>query len=508
MAKEIPRYLGDSQAAQVPTNAVPSASAMAAPMDAERSYIAGLGRLMGAADNFAQVFMDKIVERQTRDADVEMTKLFRDREMDIRRTKFGAQTDGLLTAEEEWSTKTAGELREKMKVPGDIFDKLWHKHTSSYLNEMGTYQIQQQTIADKQSRAAYVDTLKDGLIRTPLGDISALTSYFEQVRATYPNDSIAAEKAIDDGILVAVQSWARDNPSATISWFRQNKKDLETVVGRQTIKIDTIVQQAENRIHAEASYRNSLETLAWTREQRAQKRADNEAFNDFITDAISGEMTDAKFYDYMGNQSVSGDTRKNMYSFFQGMTKDDLSKINKAVYGDLMVSVYEDQADDVWVEKAQKAVAAGQITGSEYKTLINARDTLASKMDASIKPLLTDASKYIKNYISPSNGLLGKTNPDAENKYLKVNQALYQEVSGKTPEQVTKLLDYNNPNSFINKLIDANTSEKPDFRGAMSVPKTNWVPTIPEKGVPVISPEKAKRAGETFSEWKKRTQGK
>ena len=178
MAKEIPRYFGDPQIDQVPVGAVPSASAMAAPADAERSFITGLGRLMGAADDFAQTFMDKIVERQARDADIEMTKLFRDREMEIRKTKLGAQTDGLLNAEEEWSNKTAGELREKMKVPGYIFDKLWHKHTSSYLNEMGTYQIQQQTIADKQSRAAYVDTLKDGLIRTPLGDVDALTSYF------------------------------------------------------------------------------------------------------------------------------------------------------------------------------------------------------------------------------------------------------------------------------------------------------------------------------------------
>lgn len=243
MAKEIPRYFGNPQTDQVPVGAVPSASAMAAPADAERSFITGLGRLMGAADDFAQTFMDKIVERQARDADIEMTKLFRDREMEIRKTKLGAQTDGLLNAEEEWSNKTAGELREKMKVPGYIFDKLWHKHTSSYLNEIGTYQIQQQTIADKQSRAAYVDTLKDGLIRTPLGDVDALASYFEQVRKTYPNDSIAAEKAIDDGILVAVQSWARDNPSATIAWFRQNKKDLETVVGRQTIKIDTIISK-------------------------------------------------------------------------------------------------------------------------------------------------------------------------------------------------------------------------------------------------------------------------
>ena len=508
MAKEIPRYFGDPQIDQVPVGAVPSASAMAAPADAERSFITGLGRLMGAADNFAQTFMDKIVERQTRDADIEMTKLFRGREMEIRKTKLGAQTDGLLNAEEEWSNKTAGELREKMKVPGYIFDKLWHKHTSSYLNEIGTYQIQQQTIADKQSRAAYVDTLKDGLIRTPLGDVDALTSYFEQVRKTYPNDNIAAEKAIDDGILVAVQSWARDNPSATIAWFRQNKKDLETVVGRQTIKIDTIIQQAENRIHAEASYRNSLESVAWTREQRAQKRADNAAFNDFITDAISGEMDDAKFYDYMGNQAVSGETRKNMYSFFKGMAKDDMSKINKAVYGDLMVAVYENQADDQWVARAQKAVAAGQITGTEYKTLLNARDTIASKMDTSIKPMLTDASKYIKNFISPSNGLMGKTNPDAENKYLKVNQALYREAQGKTPEQVAKLVDFNDPGSFINKLIDANTSDKPNFRDAMSVPKTNWVPTIPEKGTPVISPDKVKRPGETFSEWKKRTQGK
>ena len=72
-------------------------------------------------------------------------------------------------------------------------------------------------------------------------------------------------------------------------------------------------------------------------------------------------MDDAKFYDYMGNQAVSGETRKNMYSFFKGMAKDDMSKINKAVYGDLMVAVYENQADDQWVARAQKAVAAGQI---------------------------------------------------------------------------------------------------------------------------------------------------
>lgn len=155
-----------------------------------------------------------------------------------------------------------------------------------------------------------------------------------------------------------------------------------------------------------------------------------------------------------------------------------------------------------------KAVAAGQITGTEYKTLLNARDTLASKMDTSIKPMLTDASKYIKNFISPSNGIMGTTNPDAENKYLKVNQALYREAQGKTPEQVAKLVDFNDPGSFINKLIDANTSDKPNFRGAMSVPKTNWVPTIPEKGTPVISPDKVRQPGETFSEWKKRTQGK
>lgn len=506
MAREIPRYLGQTQL--IPANATPDASAVAAPANAERHFISGIGRLMNAADNFAQTFMDKVVERQTRDAQVELTKVFRQREMEVRKTRQGAQADNLLNDEDAWSKKTAGELRDKMKVPGYVFDKLWTQYSNGYLNEIGTYQVQQQAIADKQSRAAYVDTLKDGLVRTNLGDIDALTSYFEQVRNTYPNDAITAEKAIDDGILVAVQSWARNNPSATIAWFRQNKKDLEDIVGRQTIKIDTIVQQAENRIHAEAAYRNSLETLAWTREQRAQKRADNDAFNSFITQAMDGEMNDSAFYNYMGNTAVSGETRQKMYNFFQTFTKNDMSKINAATYGSLMVDVFDGNADSTWESRAQNAVARGEITGSEFRTLMNSRETVMSKTDTAIKPLLTDASKYVKNFISPSNGLMGATNPDAENKYLKVNQALYRAIEGKSEAEVVKMLDYNDPNSFINKLIDANMAAKIDPRARMNIPKTNWIPTIPGNGVPVITPQKKRMAGETFSEWKKRTQGK
>ena len=56
MAKEIPRYFGNPQTDQVPVGAVPSAGAMAAPADAERSFITGLGRLMGAADDCSDFY--------------------------------------------------------------------------------------------------------------------------------------------------------------------------------------------------------------------------------------------------------------------------------------------------------------------------------------------------------------------------------------------------------------------------------------------------------------------
>lgn len=480
--------------------------------DAQTQYLNGLGALTKSIGNFANTYMDIINERKTRDADTEISTLFRNQRMDVFTNIKGKDADELINKQDEWQKKAYEEFAQKSDAHAGILQPLWKKYADQHLDRMGAYQVEQQAQYDKQSRLASAEAGLDKLMDTRIGDMTGVQEYFKHVEELFPNDPNSVEVLKAKGIETAVKGWGRLNASATLQWFKQNGTEIKGAIGKDFVKVSDIMHSVESQLNAELSRSEMLAARSERLARQRQKDADDRAYGTYIDSIVTSKFGPEDAYKLADDQSISGDTKVKIYGFAKTFENDEFKEASGAKLSGYLTDAYTGQMDEVKYKRVQEDVLAGQMTPEQFKTITTAKEAYESSVSTETKPMVDAVGDYLKNIYAPSNGLLGPADPGGVAKYQKMQLAVVQYAKGKTAKQLADDLDFNNPDSWVNKAIKLN-----GFGGRpapMQGIDLNWSPntnvsTAPSaagtSGISSSTTVKERQPGESFNEYRKRT---
>lgn len=477
--------------------------------DAQTQYLNGLGALTRSIGDFANTYMDIINERKTRDADTEISTLFRNQRMDVFTNVKGKDADELINKQDEWQKKAYEEFAQKSDAHAGILQPLWKKYADQHLDRMGAYQVEQQAQYDKQSRLASAEAGLDKLMDTRIGDMTGVQEYFRHVEELFPNDPNSVEVLKAKGIETAVKGWGRLNASATLQWFKQNGTSIKSAIGKDFVKVSDIMHSVESQLNAELNRSEMLAARSERLARQRQKDADDKAYGTYIDSIMTSKFGPEDAYKLADDQSVSGDTKVKIYSFAKTFENDEFKEASGAKVSEYLNLAYTGQMDEAAFKRVQEDTLAGQMTPEQFKTITTAKDAYESSVSTETKPMVDAAGDFLKNIYAPSNGLLGPADPGSVAKYQKMQLAVVQYAKGKTAKQLADDLNFNDPNSWINKAIKLNGgTERPTMGRDIDL---NWSPNTGvdntpsaagTAGVPSVT---SRKPGESFQEYRKRT---
>ena len=464
MPDTIMTYKRGSQGSdQIARMRVPSDAGMRAAMSAEQRYIEGIDAFAQASGRLTDAYFTAIEDREARDADTFASKLFRERRIEVLQTVKGKDADGLLTREEEWSSGQFDSFAEQYNISTVKAREIWRKHQDSYLDKTGSYMVEQQTLYDKQSRLMASDALNDDLVSTKIGDINAILDTFAKNDELFVNDPVTGSKRNDQAIMTAVGAWARQNPHATVAWFKQNKENLKETFGAKFLNVSDVIERAQNTIDAEV---RRAEVLAQRAERlERQKKADysEKVLSDFVTLAVRGEADAAALYALTDDPEVSSTDKMQAFNLAKGIERSYQTKqsaegkaTQDALESTLVARAYAE--DPMAVRKeAIEALQEGKITPEAFNN-IQSNIERASAIPASAKPFITDAYAMVKDvYADTPSGMI--QDPRSLDQYNKVRNAITERAM-QHPESVAKDMNQNDPNSWIRQLLNDNAPLK------------------------------------------------
>lgn len=445
----------------------PSTTAMKYQTSATYQYIESLDKFANAGMKLADTYFTAIANRDARDADTQATKLFRDRRVEILNTVKGKDADGLLDRETDWAQKEFEKWKKESKVSAVKATEIWRSHMDSYLNKTGAYMVEQQAAYDKQSRLQSSDTMLDGLVDTKIGDTAALKAAMDHNRELFVNDPMTGERQNDKAIMVAVTAWTRQNPSATVAWFKKNKEQLKKDFGQKFINVTDVIDRAEAKIQREAEHAATMANINEQRAWRRQQQQSEKMLGDAYSAMLNGSLSKEQFNAFMDDPRVLGQDKLKMYNTMKGMAASDRQEAREAKKDTfdateselLKIGMRIDTRDENAVafrDRVMDEMALGNIDSQGASRILRMYDERRSDKDG----VVDFAFQAVNKYFEQQKDVLGQVDPEN----LMQEKLIYDWAKKRAREHPTTIykdFDINDPNSALMQMINNN---KPKIR--------------------------------------------
>lgn len=445
----------------------PGSGGMSAQMSSTVSYLRELDGFAKAGGALANAYVNAIVERDMRDADTQVSKLFRERRVHILQTVKGKDVDGLLDKENAWQQEQYQTFLENSGLEQLAVREIWNKYSRQYLDKTGSYMVEQQALYDKQSRLAASDELNDRMVMTDIGDVNALIEAFNRNGQLFANDPMQAEKQNDKAIMTAVGAWARQNPYATIQWFNANKEALKEQFGAKYINVSDAIERAERKIQAEVAHAETLASRADRLRAKEDKAYSDSVYSDFLTLLARDEADASALYALTDDPRVSPSTKLTAYNAFRGMERaektasdEKVKAQQESVENELGARVVAEGWDNT-VADINRHIADGDLPYAALGRLANLREEMA-KIPVEAKPFITNAETYVSEKYVGKQDMFSMPDPAKVEQKNRMISAIRRRAY-ESPSTVAVDFDINNPDSWISKLVKANPTIKPDF---------------------------------------------
>lgn len=480
-------------------------------LSAEQAYLTGLGRLVGAAGDFAKTYESIVDERIARDASTYASKVFRERRLQVLQTVKGEAADGLLNKEDEWAKGQYNKFREQYKLSGDMAEKIWGHYTEQYLDRTGAYQVEQQAVADKNSRFRAADAIVSDLASTPLGDTASIKEAFAKVDELFVNDYGSARAFKKEAFQSAVTLWSRQNPRKALAWFNSNQESLKQQFGRDFEDVTGIMLMAENRIKTEEAHAMAMADRQERLAEKARKTYEDKVVSDVFTLIARDEFTLTDLHAVTDDPRLSGSLKASVFSAYTGVQsfkdsdqrrvaaeheRDFTIRINKA--GGITPEIREDML---------KSAELGNLGADEFRRLDAYGSQYAKAATPEIMPVISNVMSYFEDTYAQKSWIGQPPNREQVSQLASMKSTILKWSQDMSPQEFIKATDLNDVNSPINKLILANppmVNTKPTIR-----PNTDssWSPVTANN--PFAKPDTTttnggKLPGETPEQYEKR----
>lgn len=462
-------YYGDNLRLNART---PGTGAMSAEVSSSSGYIHGLDAFTRAGGALANAYVNAIMERDARDAETQISKLFRERRIHVLQTVKGKDADGLLDREEVWQQEQYKDFAENAGLESMVVREVWNKYSKQYLDRTGSYMIEQQALYDKQSRLAASDEINDQMVMTDIGDVNALMEAFERNGQLFVNDPMMAEKQNDKAIITAVSTWTRQNPYATVQWFKANKEALREQFGAKYINVSDMIDRAERKIQAEAAHAETLAARADRLREKQNKAYSEGMLSDFLTLLARDEADAQALYALTDDPNVTASNKLTAYNAFKGMERAE--KTAATAEGKAQQESIEDElgariVSEGWEnvsEDVVKAVTDGHVPYAALERLTKLKEELA-KVPTEAKPFIANAETFVAEMYVGKQDMFSMPDPARVEQKNRMIGAIRRRAF-ESPSTVAKDFDINDPESWISKLVQANPTIKPNFSAGAS----------------------------------------
>lgn len=460
-------------------------------------------KFTGAATNLAATYYDIREKRDIRDTETLINETLRQRKLDIFSSKTGKAADNLLEEESAWQLEAREEVIKKSGLGANIAASLWDKKAQDYLTRVGAFMLEQNRVAESNSRfAAMVDAQAD-LTMSPVGDFKAYALYSAKMDNLYGPLTKEGIQAKEKGIDVLIDSWTEQNPQATLNWFNQNKDGLREVLGREFPGIANAMERVRNRLESQMR-RAELQAQRNDRlSAKRKKEMDRQFQSDSIIKILGDEDVDIReIYKEGVRQGISGQTLLDLQKIFEGREnislKDSSGTLRSTYYGKATTEGLTSEER----ETLDKALANRQILPSDYQATINADERTKKSEENGIKEIRKGAMRHLKTAIAPR-GAFDTVNQAAENLYEKLAAEIDKYVDNlSTVEEKRKALDITSPNSYVMQVISLNAGGRSSIDRSRDAYSTQ--PFDPNRAIKL--PKSMERLpGETPKQWRERT---
>lgn len=460
-------------------------------------------KFTGSATKLAESYYDIREQRDARDTETLIDETLRQRKVDVFSSKTGKAADNILEDENNWQLKAREDIVKKSGLAANMASALWEKKAQDYLTRVGAFMIEQNRVAEAQSKYAAEVNAQNNLALSPVGDFRAYAEYSAKINGLYGPLTKEAVKAKESGLDVLIDSWTEQNPQATLGWFNKNKEGLRQVMGREFADVSKAMDRTRNRLESQMRRAEMQESRNQRLADQAQKRTDRKFQSDIITKIMTDENVDIREVMRDGAKAgISGDTLLTVQKVFENRENVALKDASGTLRSTYQGKATTEGLTDGDVDALTKAMAAKQILPADYQAIMSANER-TKKADASgIKELRKGALQHLKTAIAPR-GAFDTVNQAAENQYERLARELDVYVDTlSSPNEKRAALDISNPNSYIMQLINLNAAGKTPIdrvRGAYSTQPFN--PNSPLN----LPKDQARKPGETGAEWRKRT---
>lgn len=480
-------------------------------VSAQQRYLNTLGELTAGVGNLANMYQGIMNERYARDADTQASKIFRERRVEVLQTVKGKDADGLLDREEQWAKEHFEEFAENNKGNREITNKVWQKYTDNYLDRTGAYQIEQQTIADKNSRLEAVDEKISGLATTALGDVGSIREVYAAIDKDFANDYATARQLKAEAITKSVTIWARSNPGATLQWYNSNKEALAKDFGRDFDDIQGVMKQAENTIKTEQAHAEAMAARAERIQAKQAKEYDDSVATKAFTLIARGELDSQALWSVTDDPKASASTKSMVFNAFKGAESARATAATAEGKAQLQQTETE-FTSRIWQTGMTqeirtdilKAASEGRLDSAAMTRLNAAGESIAS-VGNEAKPFIITAMESAKTLYAPQNSMFTMAKPEQQAQLRVIENAINEHV--RTVKDPSKLADDLSltPNSWLSKLMAANPPLKPSMsmrKGALTFPYLQGtLPTATQSGQSTGAPTA------NFLEWKRKQAG-
>lgn len=439
------------------------------------------GALYGAQANLADA-VAKIAQnyamirevRDTRDTETLIEQTIRQRSLDVFTSRQGKDADGILQDEEEWARKTKEEIAEKSGLSNFYSGAMWDKAASGYLNRVTSYAIEQNKVAEAESKENRVLSAQENLMLSAPGDIAALAQYAAIVESTYGKGTGKNIKYMENGMELMFDTWVASDPSATVKWFKENKNKLLPVFGRYYADAVKAYDKAANRLDAQAQRAHNQ---AMRNEARAAKERDKMStqweqdglaqYYAWVTGVEGAEEFDVMQYARDGYaKGVNGKSIDNLLNIID--RRD--AKMDKAeslsIVNEMILAINNGTFDTVDAEGnvisgmvlVNQLTADAKLSVKDNQAIVAAYSKAKKAEQKAVKDNKAIVLKAIRTAVAPTKDVFSKANPQSEARCLQEIQKVENQVDvwlgeGKDSNFINEQLDITNPNSWASRRL-------------------------------------------------------
>lgn len=441
--------------------------------------------------------------RDIRDTETMTDEMIRQRKLDIFSTRTGKGADNLFEEEQKWNQEMRNEVIKKSGLDAGMAGDIWDKKSRQYLDRVVSYQIEQNRVADEQSKFAAMVNFQGELAQSSVGDFRGYAEYSAKINELYGPLSKEGILAKEKGIDVLIDSWTAQSPRGTLQWFEKNKEALKEVMGREFPGVANAMERTRNKLEAQVRRAELQAQRADRINQKRQKEIDKKWQSDAITKILSddGEFNITEVIRSGAAEGISGDTLLTIQKVFESRENVSTKKESKALRSMWQAKAAEEGLSEQDHKTLTDALANQRILAADYQAIIAADERTQKAGEEGLKELRKGAMNALRTAIAPR-GALDTVNQAAEDLFVRASAELDKYVETlSSPAEKKAALDITDPKSYASLLIKLNAEGKTPIDRTKAAFSTK--PYTPSK---VNLPQgQARKPGETFEEWKKRT---